>query len=70
MSLDEMPSMGLSTLSTDRLVESFVEIALEQDKARLANQIARFNHLFDRMEAVEEDLKARQGDQRRTLLRL
>ena len=30
----------------------------------------RFNRLFDEMEAVKEELKARDGDQRRALLQL
>jgi hypothetical protein len=52
------------------LVERFTAIGLEQDKALLRNEHAKFNRLFDEMEAVEQELKTRRGDQRRALLRL
>jgi hypothetical protein len=34
------------------------------------DEIAKFNRLFDQTEAVETELKTRDGDQRRMLLRL
>ena len=48
----------------------FTAIALDRDKALLRREYARFNRLFDKMEAVEGELKARDGDQRQALLRL
>lgn len=57
-------------MSMDQLVKRFVDIALEQDKALLMVDIAKFNRLFGQMEAVKGELKARPGDQRRVLLDL
>jgi hypothetical protein len=60
----------LQSMTVDQLVQRFTAIALDQDKALLRREYARFNRLFDDMEAVEEELKIRDGDQRRSLLRL
>jgi len=57
-------------MTVDQLVEYFVAIALDQDKALLRNEHARFNRLFDEMELVKKELKTRSGDQRRALLPL
>ena len=65
-----MKRAKLQDMSVSELVEWFVAIALEQDKALLMNEIAKVNRLFDRLEAVEAELKARDNDQRRALLRL
>jgi uncharacterized protein YdcH (DUF465 family) len=60
----------LENLTVDQLVERFTAITLDQDKALRTRNQARFNRLFDEMEAVKQELKARDGDQRRALLRL
>jgi uncharacterized protein YdcH (DUF465 family) len=65
-----MKQTGLQDMTVDQLVERFTVIALDQDKALLRREHAKFNRLFDKMEAVEEELKTRSGDQRRALLRL
>jgi siderophore synthetase component len=52
------------------LVERFVAIGLEQDKAELFGDTHRFNPLYREMAAVEDELKARSGDQRRALVAL
>jgi Domain of unknown function (DUF2019) len=57
-------------MTVDQLVQRFTAIGVEQDKALLRRQHANFNRLFDEMVAIEEELKVRQGDQRRELLRL
>jgi len=57
-------------MTEDQLVDYFIAIALAQDKALLQSEYAKFNRLFDEMEAVEQELKARPGDQRHALLRL
>ena len=57
-------------MTIHQLVQRFTEIALEQDQALLRNEHRRFNRLFDDMEIVEEELKAREGDQRSALLPL
>jgi hypothetical protein len=57
-------------MSVDQLVERFTSITLDQDKALRTSNHARYNRLFDEMEAVKQELRARHGDQRRALLRL
>lgn len=60
----------LQTMSVQELVQRFIAIALQQDDALLANETKKFNPLFWEMEAVSEELKSRQGDQRHVLLDL
>lgn len=65
-----MKQPKLEDLTVDQLVERFTAITLDQDKALRTRNQKRFNRLFDEMEAVKQELKARDGDQRRALLRL
>jgi hypothetical protein len=60
----------LHAITVEQLVERFVAITLDQDMALRTRNHRRFNRLFDEMEAVKEELKARDGDQRRALLQL
>jgi len=65
-----MKRTNLDEMTVDQLVERFAAMALDQDRALLRNEISRFNRLYDEMEAIKEDLRTRDGDQRRALLRL
>jgi Domain of unknown function (DUF2019) len=65
-----MTRTELRDKSIEDLVDLFVGIALDQDKAIRSDDNATFNRLFDRMDAIKEELKKRPGDQRRTLIRL
>lgn len=65
-----MSPTKLQAMSVDQLVQRFISIALAQDDALLRDEYAKFNQLFGQMENIEDELKARGGDQRRTLLRL
>jgi hypothetical protein len=66
-----VPKRGkLRELTTQALVDRFVAIALEQDEAQLEDRIPKYNRLFMQMMAVEEELKTRDGDQRRMLIPL
>jgi hypothetical protein len=60
----------IGEMTAEQLVERFTAIAVDQYKALQSHEIARFNRLFDRMDAVKQELKARDGDQRRALLSL
>jgi hypothetical protein len=60
----------LKAMSVDHLVERFTELSLGQDEALLMDEIAKFNRLYGLREAVEQELKAREGDQRKALLAL
>ncbi len=62
-----MKRFDLHQLSSDQLVERFTALALEQDEALRDDEIAVVNKLFHQIEAVEEELKNRAGDQRQML---
>jgi hypothetical protein len=57
-------------MTVSQLVERFTSIAIAQDNALRLDEITKFNRLYDEMEAVEDALKSRNGDQRRALLPL
>lgn len=57
-------------MNVDELVELFESIALKQDHALLMDEISKYNRLYDEMEALEQELKGREGDARSELLRL
>ncbi|MBI4275957.1 MAG: DUF2019 domain-containing protein [Rhizobiales bacterium] len=61
---------GLSEITVDQLVQRFTVIALDQHRAILDDDNAKFTRLYRQMEAAELELKTRIGDQRRALLRL
>jgi hypothetical protein len=65
-----MKRAKLQDMTVNQLVERFTAITLDQDKALLRNEYAKFNRLFEQMEDVKRELKARDGDQRRALLPL
>ena len=56
--------------SIAELVERFNAIALSQHEALWKYQTARYNRLFDQMLEIENELRSREGDQRRALLPL
>lgn len=60
-------SATLGKLSTEELVNQFAEIATRQDQAIFRDDNAAFNRLFDRMDAVKQELKRRGSDQRHAL---
>jgi hypothetical protein len=62
-----MKRRNLESLCVPDLVDRFATIALEQDRALLYSEIAKFNRLFEKMNRVEAELKSRSGDQRRDL---
>jgi HEAT repeat protein len=57
-------------MTAEQLKEQFATIATEQNKALLWNEISKFNRLFDKLESIEQELRAREGDQRKILLTL
>jgi len=57
-------------MTVDQLMARYISIGIDQDKALLRNEIAKFNRLFDEMVVVENELRMRDGDQRRALLGL
>ncbi len=49
-----MKRLKLADMTVDQLVERFTAITLDQDKAILRNEHAKFNRLFSEMEAVKQ----------------
>jgi len=65
-----MKKVDLGTMTSKDLVERFTEIVVAQDRALLGDEITKFNDLFRQMMDVANELKGREGDQRRLLLQL
>jgi hypothetical protein len=65
-----MKPTKLEELTVDQLTERYTDIGVDQDRALLRGEISKFNRLFDQMVAIEDELRARSGDQRQQLLRL
>ena len=65
MEFQAMKRINVSKMTVEQLVDCFAAIALDQAEAILMDDNAKFNRLFWQMEAVEGQLKARSGDQRR-----
>lgn len=57
-------------LDTSVLVAKFSELALAQHDAVETFQTARYNRLYDRIELIKKELKARNGDERIALVPL
>lgn len=49
------------------LVSRFADVCVMQNRALVDDDIARFNHLYDQMAAIRDELKRRPGDQRSAL---
>src|SRR5947209_1112841 len=65
-----MKLIELEEMSSKDLVDRFVKIVVAQDQALLAGEHSKFNRLFRQMMDVANELKSREGDQRRLLLQL
>ncbi len=65
-----MNRVTLEEMAISELVDRFAAICLDQDRALLYSEIAKFNQLYRQMAAVRDELKQRPGDQRRALLAL
>jgi uncharacterized protein (DUF924 family) len=59
---------NLENLSVNALVDRFATIGVEQYKAKDAEQDERYKELFYKMYDIQEELKRRQGDERRALI--
>jgi Domain of unknown function (DUF2019) len=65
-----MNPLALKGMSLDQLLKRFVDFALEQDRGLLQGDITRVNKLGEALHAISTEMKSREGDQRRILLRL
>jgi hypothetical protein len=60
---------ALEDQSVEELVDLFLGLSIEMDEAQRYDELARYNRLFQRNRAVLDELKRREGDQRRVLTR-
>jgi len=65
-----MKRMNLENLTLEQLIQRFVDGALMQYVAQLENDIRKFNRIYDRMTEVEQELKRRGLEARKSLLSL
>jgi hypothetical protein len=65
-----MKDAKLTNMTVDALVDRFAALAGQQSIELDSNDIAAVNRLYWELEEVEAELKARQDDQRLSLLRL
>ena len=62
--------MKITSVTTRELVQRFVDISEAQGEAMADGNTAAYNRLFDRKKVVIDELRRRDGDQRRALLEL
>ena len=65
-----MSHIGPANMTTKELVDLFAEIGIAQSQALLRGENAKFSQLYWRMDDVSNELKRRDGDQRRNLIAL
>jgi cytochrome c oxidase assembly protein Cox11 len=65
-----MKRVNLAHMTTEQLVQTFADMAVQQDVALLSRMQRVVNKIYWKLEAVENELKSRPGDQRSALLPL
>jgi hypothetical protein len=65
-----MNAARLSRVSVAQLVGDFTKMAIAQGDDVMGGDTRNYNRLFDKMRAIEMELKSRPGDQRSALLPL
>jgi hypothetical protein len=65
-----MTTADISRRTTQQLVEQFLALALAKGNAIMGDQNTKASRLFWRLDAVETELRSREGDQRRALAEL
>lgn len=65
-----MSPADLASLSTDALLRRFEALCIQKYDALDRNEIAAFNRRYDKIQAIEDELQSRPGDQRRVLMQL
>ena len=59
-----MKRVNLAHMTTEQLVQTFADMAVQQDVALLSRMQRVVNKIYWKLEAVENELKSRPGDQR------
>lgn len=65
-----MTRPNVRSMKVSELVEQFAAIGVEQDKALRADDIKKYSGLCENMKAIDDELKSRPDDQRRSLVTL
>lgn len=65
-----MTLRNLDSLTSTELRDQFERLCVAQYDALESNEIASFNRRYDKILAIEMELKSRPGDQRRILMSL
>jgi len=65
-----MTPSKLKSLTSDQLKGLFEKLCIEQYDALEGNEIASYNRRYDKILAIQNELKSRPGDQRRILMAL
>jgi len=65
-----MKRAQLKKMTVDELVERFAEVGVAQGDAIDNNENAKFNRLYEQMEQVDHELRARGREARLALMRL
>jgi Domain of unknown function (DUF2019) len=65
-----MKRPNVVAMTLEDLVDRFAAIGLDQDKAIFDEDNAKYNKLYDQIQAIVKELKCSPGDQRRALLPL
>ena len=65
-----MSRVNLKPLSTNDLLLLFEKLCVEQYDSLDRQEYAAFNKRYDRIQAIEDELKSLPGDQRRILMKL
>jgi hypothetical protein len=60
----------LRRLTVEQLVAAFEAMGIEQAHAELYGKISKYNRLFEKMGAIQDELKSRADDQRSALVSL
>jgi len=63
-----MISRDLRTMGDQQLVQRFRQHALDQESTLWDSNTAKYNRLFDRMQAIEDELRSRGPEARKALL--
>lgn len=65
-----MSPSKLKSLTTEELTRLFEQLCIQQYDAIEGNLIASYNRRYDKILAIQNELKSRPGDQRRVLMGL
>jgi hypothetical protein len=65
-----MKRRNIQQMTIDQLVERFAEIGIAQEQAILYDEHGKYNRLYKQMDAVDNELRARGPEARRSLLQL